>query len=207
MATKQTLIEDDDVVLYFQASREALHSAILNLYEIGKQRIGMADAQVIDAETGEVRDVMWRLVFGVDRVPLTIKQRGFLHAAVFPQMAEQIRVPIYNDKGEHIDTIRYIAAIWKEFCRAMFLGEKWVKEAVPFSFTKTGKQVYKRVKVRVSTEDLTIKGYSEHIDRCIAYASTEHGVNFVFDEKEREAVRYRKPQRKTKPKDHDETSI
>ena len=40
----------------------------------------------------------------------------------------------------------------------------------------TGKKVRRRV--RVSTEDLGVKGYSQLIDRVSAFAATELGVTF-----------------------------
>ena len=40
----------------------------------------------------------------------------------------------------------------------------------------TGKKVRRRV--RVSTEDLGVKGYSEYIERVTAFAAVELGVEF-----------------------------
>ena len=51
---------------------------------------------------------------------------------------------------------------------------------------------------RVSTEDLSVKQYSEYIDTVIDTAALEMGVRFVFNAQEREAVRYRKPVRRQK---------
>ena len=53
-------------------------------------------------------------------------------------------------------------------------------------------------RVRVSTEELDIKGYSEYIDRVIASATTELGVVFEFRADERDAVRNRPPVRRRK---------
>lgn len=111
---------------------------------------------------------------------ITAKQRGFLHAAVFPQIAEQVRV-----NGE-----RFVPEIWKEHFRKLFLGSKWVMQKLP------GQKRAVPVKVRISTEDLGVKAYSEHIDKVIAHAVSEHSVEFVFRAEEREAVRYVAPKRK-----------
>lgn len=111
---------------------------------------------------------------------ITAKQRGFLHAAVFPQIAEQVRV-----NGE-----RFVPEIWKEYYRKLFLGSKWRMQKLP------GQRRAVPVKVRISTEDLGIKAYSDYIDRVIAHAVSEFAVAFVFRAEEREAVRYVAPKRK-----------
>jgi len=92
------------------------------------------------------------------------KQRRFLHGPVLTQIAEQVQV----------DGRRYEAAVWKEHLRRQFLPDAW----------KDGKRM------RVSTEDLGVPGYSQYIDRVIAYATTEWGVAFQFNEHERNAVRH-----------------
>lgn len=113
---------------------------------------------------------------------ISARQRGFLHAAVLPQIAEQARV---GEKGE-----RFVAKIWKEFYRQKFLGSRWEMVKLPGQKRATPR------KVRISTEDMGVKAYSEFIDKVIADAATELGVVFVFRGEEREAVRYRAPQRK-----------
>lgn len=110
---------------------------------------------------------------------ISARQRGFLHAAVFPQIAEQVRA-----NGD-----RFTAEVWKEYYRKRFLGSKWVMQKLP------GQKRAVPVKVRISTEDLGVKAYSEYIDRVIADAVTEWGVVFRFIAEEREAVRYRAPVR------------
>ncbi len=52
------------------------------------------------------------------------------------------------------------------------------------------------MKRRKSTEALSIKGYSDFLDRCIAHATTEWNVQFRFLAEERDAVRYVAPARK-----------
>lgn len=107
------------------------------------------------------------------------RQRSFLHAAVFPQIAEQVRA-----NGD-----RFTAEVWKEYYRKRFLGSKWLMQKLP------GQKRAVPVKVRISTEDLGIKAYSEYIDRVIADAVTEWGVVFRFIAEERDSVRYRPPVR------------
>lgn len=130
-----------------------------------------------------------------DQDALTVKQRGFLHAAVFPQIAEQVVLA---------DGTRYIDKVWKEYFRARFLPDVWeMRKAIRWD-PKTGQTVVaKRAtphRVRQSTEDLGVKAYSEHIDRVIDTAVAEFGVRFEFRPREREEVRYRRPERKTTPK-------
>lgn len=101
---------------------------------------------------------------------ISARQRRFLHGAVLTQISEQAR----GDKGE-----RYRMEVWKELYRSQFLGSNW--EMV------RGKPI----EIRISTESLGVKAYSEYIDRVIADAATEWGVVFRFIAEEREAVRYR----------------
>lgn len=65
---------------------------------------------------------------------------------------------------------RYAMRAWKELYRDMFMFEQ-------------------------STEDLGVKEYSDLIDCVIAHATTELGVVFHFDPREREAVRWKAPRR------------
>ena len=85
---------------------------------------------------------------------------------------------------------RFAFPIFKEFYRAMFLGHTWEMARMPGQKRATPR------KQRVSTEGLSVKQYSEYIDKVIAHAVTEFGVTFDFDSDERESVRYVKPARK-----------
>lgn len=122
---------------------------------------------------------------------LSIRQRGFLHKAVFPQIEEQYR---------HPDGSRTEWRGWKEYFRARFLGDRWVLKRVPRWDAKLGRMVLPKRKTphreRVSTEDLGLKAYSEYIDVVIDTATLELGVQFVFLPSERDAVRYTPPARK-----------
>jgi hypothetical protein len=182
VADKRTLLlADDDVVLYADAAPEAIRGAMVQLYRVAQERSAAAGPERIDAD-GEVHPRRWRFTFGEDQEDLTVRQRGFLHAAVFPQIADQVAV----------DGVRYVAKVWKEYFRALFLGSRWESLRLPGQKRATPR------KVRISTEDLTVKHYSEHIDKVIAHAVSEFGVVFNFDQQEREAVRW-KPKKRAKP--------
>lgn len=96
---------------------------------------------------------------------LTEKQRGYLHAAVFPQIAQQV----VDANGE-----RHHWRIWKEYFRAKFLGNKRKTFINPITGKKT------RRNVRVSTEDLGVRAYAKYIDQVTAFAATELGVTITI---------------------------
>lgn len=92
----------------------------------------------------------------------TDRQRAYYHGVVLKSIAAQAR-----PSGQ-----QYPLAVWKEHFRAEYLGHKTVTTKNPL----TGKKVRRRL--RVSTEDLGVKGYSQLIDRVSAFAATELGVTF-----------------------------
>ena len=92
----------------------------------------------------------------------TDRQRAYYHGVVLKTIAQQAR-----PNGE-----QHALAVWKEYFRAEYLGYKTVTTKNPI----TGKKVRRRV--RVSTEGLGVKGYSQLIDRVSAFAATELGVTF-----------------------------
>lgn len=104
----------------------------------------------------------------------TDRQRRYYHGVVLKSIADQAR-----PNGQ-----QYPLAVWKEHFRAEYLGHKTVTSKNPL----TGKKVRRRV--RVSTEDLGVKGYSQLIDRVSAFAATELGVTFpaTFQQWERMQV-------------------
>lgn len=118
---------------------------------------------------------------------ISIKQRRFLHGPVFNQIAEQVRV-----NGE-----RFVPKVWKEYYRVLFLEAKPVYEMVKLPGHKRATPR----RVRQSTEGLTVKQYSEYIDRILAHAATEFSVQFDLDMVERESVRYVAPPRKVKQRE------
>ncbi len=93
----------------------------------------------------------------------TDKQRRYLHGYVLMTIARQAKV-----NGQQFDM-----RTWKEHFRAEFLGFKTVTTKNPM----TGKKVRRRV--RVSTEDLGVKGYGEYIERVTAFAVMNLGVEFT----------------------------
>lgn len=92
---------------------------------------------------------------------ITEAQRGYLHGVVLTEIAQFARV----NGGQ-----QFPMAVWKEWYRSEFLGFKVVTSINPF----TGKKVRRRV--RISTEDLGVRGMIDYIDRVIAHAATELGV-------------------------------
>lgn len=86
----------------------------------------------------------------------TDEQRGYYHV-ILEFIAEHGRA-----NGQ-----KYPMAVWKEFFRDKFLGFK-VKT---FTNPMTGRKVRRRV--RVSTEDLGVRGYANLIDKVTAFASTD----------------------------------
>lgn len=105
----------------------------------------------------------------------TDRQRRYYHGVVLKCIAQQAR---------GADGQAFPLPVWKEYFRAEYLGHKTVTTKNPM----TGKTTRRRV--RVSTEDLGVKGYSQLIDRVSAFAATELGVTFPasFDQWERMQV-------------------
>lgn len=93
----------------------------------------------------------------------TDKQRKFLHGYILMTIANQAAP----------NGVKFPMQVWKEHFRSEFLGFKTVTTKNPL----TGKKVRRRM--RVSTEDLGVKGYSEYIDRVAAFAATDLAVEFV----------------------------
>lgn len=91
---------------------------------------------------------------------ITEKQRNYLNGVVFRDIARYARV-----RGEQFDK-----KTWKEWFRAEWLGHKTVTTVNPFTGRKS------RRRVRVSTEDLGVRGMADYIDRVIAFAATELDV-------------------------------
>ena len=104
----------------------------------------------------------------------TDRQRRYYHGVVLKSIAEQAR-----PNGQ-----QFPLAVWKEHFRAEFLGFKTVTAINPL----TGRKARRRV--RISTEDLSVRSYSNFIDRVSAFGATELGVTFQasFDQWERMQV-------------------
>lgn len=93
----------------------------------------------------------------------TDRQRKYYHGVVLRTIAAQAR-----PHGQ-----QFSMEVWKEHFRATYLGFKTLTTRNPL----TGKKVRRRL--RVSTEDLGVKGYSDLIERVTAFAATELGVTFM----------------------------
>lgn len=171
-AIRRALLHDDDVVLRFVATAESAHEAVL---------LANAHAKTLVRDPDNAGKV-FRIIVGEERDSLSARQRRFMHGPLLGQIAEQVRV-----NGE-----RFVIAVWKRYYKDLFLGHTWEMVKMPGQKKATPR------KVPVSSEDLSIKQYSEWIDRVIAHAATEFGVRFVFQIDEREAVRYRPPVRRAR---------
>ena len=93
---------------------------------------------------------------------VTSLQRRYLHGVVLAEIAKQAVV----------DGKKYNLETWKEHFRKQYLGDKIVTNINPM----TG--VEKKEVIRVSSESLTITGYSALIEQVTAFAVTELSVNF-----------------------------
>jgi len=91
---------------------------------------------------------------------ITDKQRAYLHAVVLAEIA------LYARPGGQ----QFPMKVWKEHFRKEWLGFKTVTNINPITGRKH------RTRVRVSTEDLGITAMAKYIDRIIAFAATELGV-------------------------------
>lgn len=91
---------------------------------------------------------------------ITTAQRGFLHAVVLTEISRFARV-----NGQ-----QFPMKVWKEHFRSEFLGFEVVTCINPFTGRKS------RRRVRISTEDLGVRAMAEYIDRVIAFAATDLGV-------------------------------
>lgn len=92
----------------------------------------------------------------------TDRQRNFYHGIVLKTIADQARP----------NGLAYPMPVWKEHFRKEYLGFKTVSYTNPL----TGKK--SRNRVRTSTETLGIRAYARLIDRVMAFAATELGVEF-----------------------------
>ena len=93
----------------------------------------------------------------------TDRQRAYYHGIVLKCIADQAR-----PNGQ-----AFPMPVWKEHFRKEYLGFRTATCIDPM----TGKKSRRRV--RKSTEDLGVKGYSNFIDKVTAFACTELGVEFT----------------------------
>lgn len=168
--SQQIRVEPD--ASWVVTSREGAHRAVMLAYDKAKQLV--ADGKPVRIQVGE------------DRVPLSVRQRKFLHGAVLPQIAEQVVLP---------DGTRYMPEVWKVYFKRLLLPVRWEMQRVPRWDPALCRLVQaKKATPRrrpLSTEELTDKQYSEFIEAVINHAVLELGVSFDFDEVERDGVRYK----------------
>lgn len=169
----------NDILDRVVTTKEGAHDA-------ARQAYSFAQTLLMNEKPVRIRCEEWEDDIGT-------RQRNFLHGVVLRQISEQVVMP---------DGTRYVMATWKEFNRARFLGDRWESYEIPGQFTKTGKPVKKRRKVRVSTEELGARAYSEYIDKVIDNAVMDWNVVFEFRTEERDSVRVK---RKAKAKQEPET--
>lgn len=154
--------------------REQAHAAVNRAYAVAQAIIANGENALVECK--------------VALEPITVKQRGFLHKAVLPQISEQVRIG-----GE-----RYVTEVWKEYFRKLFLPDEFVVRRLFHADKETGELVPDKHatprRVRSSTEELGVRAYAEHIEKIIDYATVEWGVVFHFtrDEQELRAHKSRK---------------
>lgn len=172
----------DHTMIRFASTRDQSHAAAVAMHEHGSLLASLGKRVKYTVE--EAQD------------EISILQRGFLHKAVLPQIAEQVNLPASMGGG------RLDWRVWKEVFRSRFLGERYVLKATPKWDKKLGRLVIPKRKTprveRISTEDLGIKAYSAYIDTVIDNAVDDYGVVFRFLAADRDAVRYKAPARKAK---------
>ena len=93
----------------------------------------------------------------------TDEQRKFYHGVILTQIAQQAK----PNGG------LFPMPVWKEFFRKKYLGYKTRTDIDPM----TGKKV--KMRVRQSTEGLSLAGYARLIKKVTAFAVTELGVEFT----------------------------
>ena len=154
-------------------TKEDAHAAALHAYSLAQTIIANGQNALI-----ECRQAL---------EPISVKQRKFLHGPVLGQISEQVRIG-----GQ-----RYVTKVWKAYFHDLFLPDEWVPEKRFHLDKETGELVPdKRAtprRVRVSTEELGVRAYAEHIEKIIDYATVEWGVVFNFSNEEQALRRKKEP--------------
>lgn len=96
----------------------------------------------------------------------TDEQRRYYHGVILTEISKQAR-----PNGQ-----QFSLQVWKEYFRDLYLGHK----TQTFTNPMTGKKSRRRL--RKSTEDLGVKGYTKLIEQVTAYAVTELGVQFPVED-------------------------
>jgi hypothetical protein len=95
---------------------------------------------------------------------ITQRQRGYFHAVLLAELSEFVRP----------GGVKHAPEVWKTYLKEKFLGFKVVTSLDPI----TGKT--RRLRHRISTESLGIRGYAAFIDQCVAFAATD--LNYTVSE-------------------------
>ena len=182
------LMHEDDVELVFEATQESRHTSMVRANDIARALVDRARSKAVLQQPDEDGVVpgpaRLRIVVGFDRAEKSAKQRRFLHGPVLRQISEQVVMP---------DGIRYLPEVWKSYFRKLFVQDRWESYRMPGARRATPHRV------RVSTEDLSVKQYSQLIDNVIDHAVAEFGVTFDFVAEERASVRHK--QEKAQPRE------
>ncbi len=91
------------------------------------------------------------------------RQRRYFHGVILTEIAQQATA----EGGQ-----KFPMKVWKEYFRDTYVGSKRVSFTNPLTGRKS------RRLVRVSTEDLSVRRYSELIEKVTAFAVTELNVRF-----------------------------
>lgn len=94
------------------------------------------------------------------------RQRGYYHGYVLATIAA------YAQGGQ------FSLQTWKEYFRQLYLGSEWREFTDPMTGEITPREV------RLSTEDLGVRKYAELIDKVMAYAATELGIEWEYRSRE-----------------------
>lgn len=126
----------------------AAHSALMRMWPTIKSELVAGNRLLIEVRPYEEK--------------LTDRQRRYFHGYVLTEIARQARV---DGKSFPMD-------VWKEHFRKTFLGSKRKSFTDPITGRKSKRSI------RVSTEDLGVRGYNQLIEKVTAFAVTELGVQF-----------------------------
>lgn len=130
------------------ANPVAAHAALMRLWPSIKSELLAGNRLVLEVHHYEDK--------------LTDRQRRYYHGYILKEIARQAT----------IEGRKYPMPVWKEHFRKTFLGSKRKACINPLTGRKS------RRSVRVSTEDLGVRGYNTLIEKVTAFAVTELGVCF-----------------------------
>jgi hypothetical protein len=137
---------------------ELLHRVVLRTVDQGREVMARNFLPWVGEQLRQDRELVIEARLLDDDV--TDKQRAYLHGVVLAEIAQFARP----------GGVQHDMKTWKEYFRSEWLGFNVVTSVNPL----TGRKVRRRV--RVSTEDLGVRAMAEYIDRIIAFAATELGV-------------------------------